>query len=37
VYAGDEKAGSFLMTDSPQPALDKVLTDAKVPLPEKAK
>jgi hypothetical protein len=35
VYVGDEKAGSFLTTGSPQPALDKVLMDAKVPLPEK--
>ena len=35
VFAGDERSGSFLTTASPQPALDKVLTDAKVPLPKK--
>jgi hypothetical protein len=35
VYAGDERTASFLTTASPQPALDKVLTDAKVPLPGK--
>jgi hypothetical protein len=34
VYTGDERTGSFLTTASPQPALDKVLTDAKVPLPK---
>src|SRR5262249_35300364 len=34
VFTGDEKSGSFLTTGSPQPALDKVLTDAKVPLPK---
>jgi hypothetical protein len=32
IYTGDEKTGSFLTTRSPQPALNKVLTDAKVPL-----
>src|SRR4051812_29507691 len=34
VYTGEERTGSFLTTASPQPALDKVLTDAKVPLPK---
>jgi hypothetical protein len=35
VYAGEEKSGSFLTTGSPQPAFDKVLAEAKVPLPRK--
>jgi hypothetical protein len=36
VYDGDKKDGSFLVTNSPQPAFNKVLTDAKVPLPKEA-
>jgi hypothetical protein len=34
VYARDKQDGSFLLTDSPQSAFNKVLTDAKVPLPK---
>jgi hypothetical protein len=34
VFAGDKPTGGYLTTNSPQPALDKVLTDAKVPLPK---
>ena len=37
VFTGDKHAGDFLTTRSPQPALDKVLTDAKVPLPKARK
>ena len=33
VFAGDDLKTDFLVTRSPQPAFDKVLTDAKVPLP----
>lgn len=35
VFTGDKHTGKFLTTASPQPALDKVLTDAKIPLPGK--
>ena len=35
-FAGDKPA-SFLVTDSPQPAFDQVLKDAKVPLPAPAR
>ena len=35
VFAGDKHTGGYLTTGSPQPALDKVLKDAKVPLPGK--
>ena len=34
VYAGDKNEGNFLVTHSPQPTFNKVLTDAKVPLPK---
>ena len=34
-FTGDKLGTGFLTTGSPQPALDKVLTDAKVPLPKK--
>ena len=34
-FVGDRDAKDFLVTGSPQPAFDKVLTDAKVPLPKK--
>ena len=34
-FMGDKLGRGFLTTRSPQPALDKVLTDAKVPLPKK--
>lgn len=34
VFTGDEHTGKFLTMRSPQPALDKVLTDARVPLPK---
>ena len=36
VYDGDKKDGSFLLTISPQPVFNKVLTDAKVPLPKES-
>jgi hypothetical protein len=35
VFTGAERSGSFLTTASPQPALDRVLTAARVPLPKK--
>ena len=35
VFTGDERTGSFLTTASPQPALDTVLKEAKVPLPKR--
>ena len=34
IYVADKKAGGYNTERSPQPALDKVLTDAKVPLPK---
>jgi hypothetical protein len=34
VYTGEKKMGYFLTGDAPQAALNKVLTDAKVPLPK---
>ncbi len=34
VYAGDKADSNFLVTKSPQSAFNKVLTDAKVPLPK---
>ncbi len=36
VHTGDEKEGGFLIADSPQGAFNKILADAKVPLPKKA-
>ena len=33
-FAGDKDGPSYLTTRSPQPTLDQVLTDAKVPLPK---
>ena len=35
VFEGDKDAGEFLITDTPQPAFDKVLRDAGVTLPAK--
>jgi hypothetical protein len=37
VFAGEGERKDFLVTGSPQPTFDKVLTDAKVPLPKKRK
>lgn len=34
IYTGDQRTGGYQTARSPQPALDKVLTDAKVPLPK---
>jgi hypothetical protein len=36
-FAGEGDLKGFLVTGSPQPAFDKVLTDAKVPLPKQRK
>jgi hypothetical protein len=36
-YLGDKEVEAFLITDSPAAGFDKVLKDAKVPLPEKPK
>ena len=36
LYAGDAKEDGFLIADSPQDAFNKVLRDAKVPLPKAA-
>jgi hypothetical protein len=33
-FTGDKEGHGYLTTRSPQPTLDKVLTDAKVPLPK---
>jgi hypothetical protein len=35
VFLDDKKDKGFLITSTPQPVFDKVLTDAKVPLPKK--
>lgn len=34
IYEGDKRIGSFLTARSPSPILNKVLTDAKIPLPK---
>ena len=34
VFTGDKLSGDYLTTDSPQPALNRVLKDANVPLPK---
>jgi hypothetical protein len=37
VFVGGQARQGFLTTESPQPAFDKILTDAGVPLPKKPK